>query len=88
MSLGIKGVEQLEIRRVTEAMNFMMFGVGLNSENLIIFVERFSKLMQHDHVTKVKSSIRLLCKCQRKDRLHTNHSCHRRKYDLQRRYLN
>jgi len=37
----------------------------------------------------VKSSILLLCKCQRKDRLHTrtNHSCHRRNYDLQRRYL-
>src|SRR6218665_83046 len=28
-----------------------------------------------------KSSIRLLCKCQRKDRLHTNHSCHRHKYE-------
>jgi len=36
---------------------------------------------------QVKSSICLLCKCQREDRLHTNHSCHRRKYDLQRRYL-
>ena len=34
----------------------------------------------------VKSSIRLLCRRQRKDRLHSNHSCHRRKYDLQRTY--
>jgi len=35
----------------------------------------------------IKSSIRLLCKCQRQI-IHTNHSWHRRKYDLQRRYLN
>jgi len=37
---------------------------------------------------QVKSSIRLLCTCQRKDRLHINHSYHRRRYDLQRKYLN
>jgi len=38
-------------------------------------------------MTSLKSSIHLLCKCQRKDKLHTNYSWHRCKYDLQRRYL-